>query len=205
METWILDMVNRFGYLGIAGLIAFENIFPPIPSEVILTFGGLLTTYSSLNIWLVIVAATLGSMIGAIVLYGIGGLLPQEHLKTILAGKTGRILHLHPEDVDKSIAWFQSKGKKAVFFCRFIPMVRSLISIPAGASHMDMGIFLLLTLLGSIIWNTVLIWLGAAAGVSMNKMNSWLDAYSNIIWLSILFVLTLLFIKHLLRKRLKKE
>ena len=132
MQDWIIQMMDQFGYWGIGGLIAIENIFPPIPSEVILTFGGFMTTYTSLNVWLVILAATLGSLVGAIILYGIGRIISPKRLEKILAGRLGKILRLKPEDIGKAEAWFQKRGKLTVFFCRFIPIVRSLISLPAG-------------------------------------------------------------------------
>ena len=121
MQAWIIEMMNQFGYLGVAGLIALENIFPPIPSEVILTFGGFMTTYTTLGVWGVIAAATVGSVIGAIVLYGVGRFLKPDRLKKLLAGRLGRILRLDPDDIDDAIAWFNRKGYTAVFFCRFIP------------------------------------------------------------------------------------
>lgn len=163
MQNWIISIMEQYGYVGVALLIAVENIFPPIPSEVILTFGGFMTTYTSLNIWGVILSATFGSVIGAIILYGTGYLLQPHHLKTLLAGRLGRLLRLYPRDVDKAIEWFHQTGISTVFFCRFIPMIRSLISIPAGFARMNLVPFLLLTTLGSFLWNTVLVWVGVAA------------------------------------------
>ena len=164
MEEFILSMMNQFGYIGVFLLIAIENIFPPIPSEVILLFGGFMTTYSELNIVLMIIFATLGSLIGAIVLYYIGKILNKERLKKIIDGKIGKILRLKNSDIDKADEWFDKKGNKTVFFCRFIPIVRSLISIPAGMSEMPLGKFFLYTTTGSLIWNTVLIIIGAIVG-----------------------------------------
>lgn len=180
MQDWIISVMQQFGYLGVALLIAVENIFPPIPSEVILTFGGFMTTYTTLNIWLVILAATAGSLLGAIVLYGAGCLLPPERLKSLLAGRTGRLLHLYPDDVDKAVGWFNRTGFGTVFFCRFIPMVRSLISIPAGFARMKLLPFLTLTALGSFIWNTVLVWVGVAARESWDIIVKNLESYSGI-------------------------
>ena len=164
MQEFIISMMNQFGYIGVFLLIAIENIFPPIPSEVILLFGGFMTTYSKLNIVLMIIFATLGSLIGAIVLYYVGKILNKERLKKIVSGKIGKILRLKNSDIDKADQWFDTKGNKTVFFCRFVPIVRSLISIPAGMSEMPMGKFLLYTTVGSLIWNTVLIILGAIVG-----------------------------------------
>ena len=180
MQNWIISIMQQYGYWGVALLIAIENIFPPIPSEVILTFGGFMTTYTSLNIWAVILAATAGSLIGAIVLYGVGYLLPPRRLKGILNGRIGKLLHLYPDDVDKAVEWFNHTGISTVFFCRFIPMVRSLISIPAGFARIHLAPFLLLTTLGSFLWNTVLVWVGVAARESWDIIVKYLASYSGI-------------------------
>ncbi len=182
MQEWIIDIMNKFGYLGISLLIAIENLFPPIPSEVILTFGGVLTTQpkSNLNVFGVIIAATIGSVIGAIILYGVGRILSAERLGKILDGKIGRILHFKKEDVFKACDWFNKHGKKTVFLCRCVPVVRSLISIPAGMANMKFGIFLLLTTVGSLIWNTVLVNLGVLAGNSWEKIVEGVGVYQTI-------------------------
>lgn len=181
MQNWIISIMNRFGYLGVAGLIGLENIFPPIPSEVILTFGGFMTTCTNLTFTGVVLFSTIGSLIGAILLYGIGWILSYDKLCRILSGKTGKILHLYPEDIDKAVSWFDKRGNYTVFFCRFVPIVRSLISIPAGCAKMKLLPFLLLTTAGSFIWNTVLIYLGALAGKSWAKIAGYMDAYSTIV------------------------
>jgi membrane protein DedA with SNARE-associated domain len=153
MEQIILNVIEQFGYIGICLLIAVENIFPPIPSEVILTFGGFMTTFSSMNIWLVILVATIGSVIGALVLYAIGRFLSTERLEKLVQGKFGKVMHLKSEDIQKAEKWFGEHGNKAVFFCRFVPIVRSLISIPAGITKMKLSSFLILTISGTFIWN----------------------------------------------------
>ena len=144
-------------YLGIALLILIENLFPPIPSEVILTFGGFLTTYTNMNLIGVILFSTLGSVLGAVVLYQIGSLVPVFKLEATVEGRLGKLLHFKKEDVSHAVEWFDSKGNYTVFFCRFIPIVRSLISIPAGMAHMHFSKFFILTTFGSLIWNTVLV------------------------------------------------
>ncbi len=190
MEQVIIDLMEQFGYLGVFLLIALENIFPPIPSEVILTFGGFMTTYTSLNVPLVIVFATLGSLVGAIVLYFIGKILNKDRLIKIVNGKIGKVLRLKVEDIEKADKWFDTKGQITVFFCRFIPIVRSLISIPAGMSEMPMKRFLIYTIAGSAIWNTVLVVLGSIMGENWNSIVSFMDNYSHIA----LIILVILFI-----------
>ena len=111
-----------------------------------------------------------------------------EKLCKILSGKTGKILHLYPEDIAKAVSWFDQKGNVTVFFCRFIPIVRSLISVPAGCAKMKMLPFLLLTTAGSFIWNTVLVWLGALAGESWSKIAGVMDTYSSIVLIVLVIV-----------------
>ena len=202
MQNWIITIMNRFGYLGVAGLIGLENIFPPIPSEVILTFGGFMTTCTDLTFTGVVVSSTIGSLIGAILLYGIGWILSYDKLCRILSGKTGKILHLYPEDIDKAVSWFDKKGNYTVFFCRFIPIVRSLISIPAGCAKMKMLPFLLLTTAGSFIWNTVLVYLGALAGKSWSKIAGYMDTYSTIV-LIILIIAVLSALYFFIKSRIR--
>jgi membrane protein DedA with SNARE-associated domain len=206
MQSWIIDIMDKFGYLGIFLLIAIENIFPPIPSEIILTFGGFMTTYSSLTTWGVIISATLGSVLGAIILYGVGTFLSADRLGKILDGKIGKLLHFKKEDVDKAYAWFNSKGKKTVLICRCVPIVRSLISIPAGMAKMELGIFLLLTTVGSFVWNIVLVYLGVAAGASWEKIVSGMDVYQTItiVILGIIGVVILFwYIRYLMKNKNK--
>lgn len=193
MQEWIINTMGQFGYIGIFMLIAIENIFPPIPSEVILTFGGFMTTYSKLTIWGVILTATAGSILGAIILYGVGRLLKAERISKLLEGKIGKLLGFKPSDVYKACDWFNTKGKKTVLICRCIPIVRSLISIPAGISNMEFGIFLILTAIGSFIWNIVLVYLGAAAGSAWQKIAEGTGVYQTItiIILAILAALVL--------------
>ena len=190
MEQIIINAMEQFGYIGVFLLIAIENIFPPIPSEVILVFGGFMTTYTSLNIPIMIVAATLGSLLGAIVLYYIGKIFNKERLKRIISGKIGKVLRLKASDIEKADKWFDTKGNKTVFFCRFIPIVRSLISIPAGMSEMPMQKFLIYTILGSLIWNTVLIIVGSIVGDKWETIVGYLDNFSNII----LIILVIIFV-----------
>lgn len=203
MQALIITMMNKFGYLGILLLIAIENIFPPIPSEVILGFGGFMTTYTKLNIIGVIIFATLGSVIGAIVLYLIGRILNKERLSKIVNGKIGKILFLKEEDIEKAYGWFDKRGYATVFFCRFVPIVRSLISIPAGMSEMKLPKFLVLTTIGSLIWNTVLVVIGSLLGENWEKLVLVMDEYSTIalILIIILFVVIIfMFYKNKFKK-----
>ena len=204
MEEFVISIMNQFGYFGIFFLIFIENIFPPIPSEVVLLFGGFMTTYSKLNLFGMIIFSTLGSTVGAIVLYYIGKILNKERLKKIVSGKIGKVLRLKASDIEKADKWFDTKGNKTVFFCRFIPVVRSLISIPAGISEMIMSKFLLYTITGSLIWNTVLLFVGSKVGENWKKIEQMMSQYSHIILIILIIAFIGFVIYHFSKKKKKK-
>lgn len=203
MQTLVIDIIDKFGYIGITLLIAIENLFPPIPSEVILGFGGFATSFTKLTVFGVIIASTVGSVLGAIVLYSIGRILNKERLEKIVQGKVGKVLRLKIEDIEKADAWFDKKGKITVLFCRCIPIVRSLISIPAGMSGMKFAPFLFLTTIGSLVWNTILTVLGAVAGENWPTIASYVDRYSTLTL--ILLILAFIVFVYLFYKNRKKQ
>lgn len=208
MEAFIEQIMNSYGYLGIGLLILIENVFPPIPSEVILTFGGLMTTRTNLTVLGVIISATIGSLLGAIVLYLIGKILNKDRLIKIVESKYGRLLRVKRKDIESADKWFLEKGTGTVFFCRFIPVVRSLISIPAGMSEMSMVKFIIYTVVGSAIWNTVLVCVGAFAGSQIDNILNILDNVSHIvlILLIVIFIVcAFLFYKSRLKKKANFE
>lgn len=205
MEELIISLVNQFGYFGILFLIAIENVFPPIPSEVILSFGGFLTTYTELKVPLVIIYATLGSVLGAIILYLIGRFFSEERINKILSSKVGRILRIKPSDVAKAQDWFEKKEKLAVFICRFVPIVRSLISIPAGMTKMNFGLFILLTTIGTLIWNTILVLCGYYLGENWSYVVDFFGNYSYLVFVLILLLLVFFLVRILLKKRKNKK
>ncbi|EPN8126885.1 DedA family protein [Listeria monocytogenes] len=202
METWITSIMADFGYIGIFVLIMVENLFPPIPSEIILTFGGFMTTVTSLNVLMVIIVATLGSVVGAILLYKVASYFGKERLTKIVL-KYGRILRLKESDIERAESFFLKYGSWAVFLCRMIPLIRSLISIPAGMTKMKMSRFLILTTAGSLLWNTVLIGLGAVLGESWNEIVVFMDSFSTIIY-SVIAILVVVGLGFFFRARFKK-
>jgi len=204
LETIILSIIEKFGYLGIFLLIAIENIFPPIPSEVILLFGGFMTTYTKLNFFLIIFFSTLGSVIGALILYRIGVIINKDRLKLIVEGKVGKMLKLKLQDIEKADSWFEKKGNKTVLFCRCIPILRSLISIPAGMNKMNIIKFLFYTTLGSLIWNSILLVLGLIVGENWINVANIFNNYSNIVLIVLLLLIIFLGIMFYIR-RTKKE
>ena len=172
MGNFILNVMETYGYIGIFFLIAIENIFPPIPSEVILTFGGFITRTTNLTPAGVILASTIGSLLGAIILYYLGALIT-------------KFTWFKKNNLDKTNNWFNKYGQKVVLFGRCIPIIRSLISIPAGINNMNMYIFLLYTVIGSLIWNTLLVYAGVILADNWHIFASLISKYSKVILLII--------------------
>jgi len=203
MENWIMETMEQFGYIGILLLITLENIFPPIPSEVILTFGGAMTAKTEMTITGVVLVSTIGSVLGAVILYFIGSILEIKRLEKIV-DKWGHILRLKRQDLYKADLWFEKYGYWTVFFCRFIPLIRSLISLPAGMAKMNFGIFLFLTTIGTFTWNFVLIRIGAAVGDSWEEIVHYMDMYSNVAY-AIIAIIGLAFVGSYIYKRVIKQ
>jgi membrane protein DedA with SNARE-associated domain len=202
MEEWITSFMEEFGYWGIFLMIMLENVFPPIPSEIVLAFGGFMTTQTDLTVTGVIISSTLGAVAGAIILYYLGKLLNFERLEKIV-DRWGYLLRTKKEDVHKANQWFERYGVWTVFFCRMVPILRSLISIPAGMGRMNLSVFLLFTTLGSAIWNAVLVNVGAALGSQWSKVLEYMSVYQDII-IVILAVLAVIFVIWFIRNRMSK-
>lgn len=198
-QTQIIELVNQYGYLGIAFLIAIENIFPPIPSELVLVFAGYLTISSDINIIGAIIAATVGAYLGALVLFGVGKLLSVHQLEKVLSGRIGRVLRLKGSDVVKAGNFFSEYGGKAIFFGRCVPVVRSLISIPAGMVNYPFAKFSLFTILGTLIWNTILIIVGHYAGHAWQHILGIVDE-----WLVVILVIAVVVVAAFLYYRYSK-
>lgn len=181
MTNLVFDLINQFGYLAISLLIAIENIFPPIPSEVILSFAGFATHHSQMNVFGVIIASTIGAVVGALVLYWIGTLLNPDRLEKLFDHKLFKLLGFKKGDVQKAIRWFDKYGTGAIFYGRCIPVVRSLISIPAGIAKVKLPNFLIYTSLGSLLWNAILVGLGSYMGENWEQIVLILEEYSLII------------------------
>lgn len=205
MNDTIMGLINMYGYFGIFFLIFIENVFPPIPSEVILLFGGSLAVASGLNVPGTIISATLGSLLGALMLYYIGYRFNAEKLKKIFSGKIGKVTRIKPEYVDISEKWFVKYQNKAVLLCRCVPLVRSFISLPAGFSKMKMPVFIILTVIGSSVWNTVLVLVGVALGETWSKALPYFESYSHIALAVLAAAAALFVVYHLIRKKRKNK
>lgn len=185
-------IMNTYGYPGICFLIAVENLFPPIPSEVILPFTGFMTTYTRMTVPGAVIFSTIGSTIGAIILYWVGTMMTPDNLEGIFENKWVKRLGFKKEDVDKTLKWFEKRGKKSILFGRCVPIIRSLISIPAGMAKMSFSLFLGYTVIGSTLWNLLLISLGAILGESWEIVMIYVGKYSTII--KCLFILGFAFL-----------
>lgn len=180
ITSWINEIMQQLGYVGIAFLMFLDTIFPPIPSELIMPSAGFTASQGDLNIVAVIIAGSCGSILAAVILYWLGRVLNEDRLNNWLK-YYGKWIFLKPEDLAKATSWFNQHGKKIVFFGRMIPAVRSIISIPAGIAKMPFGLFLLYSSLGTLIWTSILALLGYYLGQNYQKIIPWISGASNII------------------------
>lgn len=177
MTDWLVGLMESLGAPGAGLAIALENLFPPLPSEVILPLAGFTASQGEMRLLDVLLWTTAGSVAGALALYGIGALLGRERTVALAA----RIPLLKLSDIDRTEAWFLRHGRKTVFFGRMIPIFRSLISIPAGVERMPLGTFTLLTTLGSLVWNTVFALAGYALGENWPLVETYAGAGSKVV------------------------
>lgn len=204
MQTTLIHIIDQFGYWGLLGLIVLENVFPPIPSELILTFTGYLTHHTHLTILGSTIFATIGSVIGALILYAIGSWLNWERLSHLTQTRFGKILRLKVSDFEKADRFFQKYESWAVLIGRFVPVVRSLISLPAGMTKMPLWRFIWLTALGSLIWNFILIELGYFAGKAWAQVADVMDQISAYVAIGII-VLIIGWIVYVVIKKKKQK
>lgn len=159
LEEWVLSIMEKLGYLGIAFLMFLDNIFPPIPSEIIMPSAGYTASKGELTLIGVIIAGSAGSILAAMLFYWIGRKVPQQRLFQFIE-RYGKYLRIQVADLDKALIWFNKHGHRIVFFGRMIPAVRSLISIPAGISRMPFSKFMFYSSAGTLIWTSFLAYLG---------------------------------------------
>nr|WP_313973675.1 DedA family protein [uncultured Psychrobacter sp.] len=204
MSEWVLGIMAKFGYFGIIFAMFAENVFPPIPSEVIMPAAGFAASKGEMSIVLVILTGTLGAVLGALPLYYLGHKFDEPRLVEFTE-KYGKYVFIKPTDITDANAWFDKHGKMAVFFGRMVPGVRSLISIPAGMNKMSLLPFLALTALGASIWTAILALAGYYLGQNYDAVAGILAPYSKAIGISILFVIVGLLIKRRLSYRKKAD
>ncbi|HEV7743285.1 MAG TPA: DedA family protein [Pseudolysinimonas sp.] len=192
-----LWLIATIGEWGVGAFTVLETVFPPIPSEVVLPLAGYQGTLGKLSLPLLFIASTAGSYAGALILYGLGRALGLERSIRGLA----RLPLVDRDDFERAAAWFDRHGKAAVFFGRLVPGVRSLISLPAGASHMSLLLFSALTIAGSAIWNTLLIGLGAALGTQYELVDRYSSVLNDVVYAAIAGCVILLVVRWVRRRR----
>ncbi|ADI10605.1 hypothetical protein SBI_07485 [Streptomyces bingchenggensis BCW-1] len=177
ITDWATGLMDTLGAPGAGAAIALENLFPPLPSEVILPLAGFAAAQGDMNLYAALLWTTAGSVIGALALYWVGGLLGRDRTVAIAA----RLPLVKVADIERTEQWFARHGTKAIFFGRMVPIFRSLISVPAGIERMPVPVFLALTTLGSLIWNTVFVLAGYALGDNWHEVTDYVSVYSKVV------------------------
>lgn len=198
---WVISLTETLGAPGVGIAILLENLFPPIPSEIVLPLAGFTSSLGTMNVYAAFVWATIGSVTGALLLYWLGAAVGAKRLRRI----ADWMWLVDPGDVDKALSWFDRFGQWSVLFGRLIPGVRSLISIPAGVARMNLLKFGLLTLLGSAVWNALLIGAGVWLGESWDVVSTVVERYSSVAYAIIVIVLVALVGYLVLRSRRRRR
>lgn len=190
MQEWITDTMNSLGYLGIGLLMFLENLFPPIPSELIMPLAGYTATTPNTQIQVLpaIAVGVIGTILGAIPWYYAGLLLGKARLES-LADSYGKWIGISSADIDKSINWFQKYGSKAVLFGRLVPGIRTLISVPAGLSKMPLLPFFAYSTIGTIGWVTLLTYAGYFLGKNYKLVENYVDVISKVVVIGVLLAI----------------
>ena len=200
LAEWIPNIMNQLGYWGIGLLMFLENLFPPIPSELIMPLAGFTVFKGQMDFILVIIAGVVGTILGAFPWYYIGKFISEEHLEH-LADKYGKWISVTSKDIKKANNWFNEHGGKAVFFCRLVPGVRTLISLPAGINNMPLIPFTIYSTLGTTIWVTFLTFLGYKLGDHYELVDQYLGPVSKIV----LAIIVISFILWVVRKQMRRS
>lgn len=203
IATIIQDIILTLGYPGVALIMFTENVFPPIPSELVMPFAGFVAGQGQLSFVGVWLAGVIGSVAGAVVLYYVGMFFGDAVLRRILR-RWGKVLTVSEADYDRALRFFDKYGAWVVFFGRLIPLIRSIISIPAGADHMPLPKFLILTTLGSAIWGFALTYAGLLLGENWHDVTDFIEQYQDVVVVAVVLIVVLVvvwFVWSRLRRR----
>lgn len=195
MASLVMGIISSSSYFGLVLLMFVENIFPPIPSEFIMPLAGYMAIQGKLSLLGVIIAGVVGSILGALPLYYLGRKVDEDRLKAF-ADRHGRWLTLARGDLERAQQWFDRHGGAAVLFCRLVPGVRSLISIPAGVAGMNLASFLAYTAVGTALWTALLTSLGYILGESYGKIGEYLDPVSWVVLGGIVIIYVVRVVRH---------
>ncbi|GGS49214.1 MULTISPECIES: DedA family protein [Actinokineospora] len=181
LAGWAVDVMDALGGFGAALLLALENVFPPLPSEFLLPLAGFSASQGAFSLLAALIWTTVGSVAGAVVVYVLGMLLGRDRTRALIR----RIPLLDVEDFDRTERWFARHGTKAVFFGRMVPLFRSLISLPAGVERMNFAVFLLLTTLGSLVWNSVFVVAGYLLGANWHVVDQYASIFQTVVFIGV--------------------
>lgn len=185
ITTWVTDVVDRLGYLGVAFLVALENVFPPIPSEAVLPLAGFVAGRGDADLVGMILAATAGSVVGAWVLYAVAAAIGPIRLRRFIV-RYGRWFGVREHHLQRAEDWFDRRANAAVLIGRCVPLIRSVVSVPAGFRRMPLGRFTVLTALGSAMWNTALISAGAVLGERWERVGDFVGLFQGVVIVAII-------------------
>jgi membrane protein DedA with SNARE-associated domain len=200
MVEWITNTMEAMGYLGIGLLMFLENLFPPIPSELIMPLAGFTVSQGKMNFQYAVLAGVVGTMVGALPWYYAGKFLGEARLRQ-LADRYGKWADISSEDIDKANRWFYKHGAKAVFFCRLVPGVRTIISLPAGISNLPIGLFLLYSTVGTTLWVALLTYAGFALGENYELVDEYLGPVSKVILIGLVLAFGVWIARKIQRRR----
>jgi len=185
LATWAQDVIEQFGYVGVALLVVAENVFPPIPSEIVLPFAGFVAQRGGESVVIMILAATVGSVGGALIMYWIAAVIGDERLHAFTR-KFGKWVQIREVDLTRAEEWFDRHATSAVLFGRCVPLIRSVVSIPAGIRRMKLVPYIAYTFAGSLVWNILLIGAGALLGDNWERVGSYVGVFQ---WVVIALVI----------------
>ena len=180
LATWVQDVIESLGYLGVAILVVVENLFPPIPSEIVLPFAGFVAQRGDASVVVMILAATVGSVVGALVLYFISSAIGPDRLRQFVV-RFGKWFGVKESDLTRAEEWFDRRSTTAVLVGRCVPLIRSIVSIPAGFRRMKIVPFALYTFIGSALWNIVLIGAGAILGDNGDAVGDYVGIFQYVV------------------------
>ena len=213
LATWVQDVINQFGYFGVALLVVVENVFPPIPSEIVLPFAGFVAQQgagvvtaaeSDTTVIGMMIAATIGSVVGALILYFVSAAIGPDRLRAFVE-KFGKWFGVKSSDLVRAEAWFDRRSVVAVLVGRCVPLIRSIVSIPAGFRRMNLTSFVVLTAIGSAVWNIALIGAGAVLGDQWERVGEYVGVFQWVVILAIVVVLARFVLSRIKRRNTSKS
>ena len=210
LATWVQDVINQFGYFGVALLVIIENVFPPIPSEIVLPFAGFVAqqgsgaAQSDTSVIGMMIAATIGSVVGALILYFVSAAIGPDRLRAFVE-KFGKWFGVKSSDLVRAEAWFDRRSSLAVLVGRCVPLIRSIVSIPAGFRRMKLSSFVVLTAIGSAVWNIALIGAGAVLKDQWDVVGDYVGVFQWVVVAAIIVVLAKFVLSRIKRRNTSKS